>query len=55
MRSARKLRRIRIVIGIASALALLAAALGVQREGMARQEGQTAISLNAPTSFPVDI
>ena len=53
MRSIRRLRRMLIVIGVAAALVLVA--FGVQREGMARQAGQTAISLNAPTSFPVDI
>ncbi len=55
MRSIRRLRRMLIVIGVAAALVLVAVAFGVQREGMARQAGQTAISLNAPTSFPVDI
>ena len=55
MHHIRRLRRVRIVIGIAVALALVAVAFGVQREGMARQQGQPTISLNAPTSFPVDI
>ncbi len=55
MSGMQRLRRIRIIIGLAVALGLLAAALHVPREGMARQERQTAISLNAPTSFPVDI
>ncbi len=56
MRGTHGLRRIRIVIGLAAVLALAALALGLQRDGMARQqEHPAAISLNAPTGFPVDI
>ncbi len=50
----RRLRWLWTVTGMAVVLALAAVAFGVQRAEMTR-EAQTAISLNAPTSFPVDI
>ena len=48
-------RRVRVVVGIVAVLALIVGALGLQGEGAARQKAEQAISLNAPTSFPVDI
>ena len=47
-------RRVLIAAGIAVVLALAAAAIpGLQRASTA--QGGSAISLNAPVSFPVDI
>ena len=47
-------RRLLLAAGIAVALALAAAAVaGLQRAGAA--QGEPAISLDAPVSFPVDI
>ena len=54
MNGVRVLRRILVAAGIAAALALAAAAvIGLQRAGAA--QGEPAIGLDAPVSFPVDI
>ena len=54
MNGVRGLHRILIAAGIAVALALAAAAIpGLQRASTA--QGEPAISLDAPVSFPVDI
>ena len=54
MKRSRSFRRLRIAAGIALALALAAAVVvGLQRASVAQAE--TAISLDAPVSFPVDI